>query len=93
MKTYRIAVIPGDGIGQEVMPEGVRVLEKSAKKHGFNLLFDNFDFASCDYYDRHGRMMPEDWKSGSARMMRSSSGRWECRTACRIMFRSGVRCC
>lgn len=63
MKTYRIAVIPGDGIGQEVMPEGVRVLEKSAKKHGFNLVFDNFDFASCDYYDRHGRMMPEDWKS------------------------------
>jgi tartrate dehydrogenase/decarboxylase / D-malate dehydrogenase len=63
MKTYRIAAIPGDGIGQEVMPEGLRVLEAAAAKHGFGLKFDHFDFASCDYYDRHGRMMPEDWKA------------------------------
>ena len=61
-RTYRIAVIPGDGIGKEVVPEGVRVLEKAAKRYGFALQQDWFDFASCDYYAKHGRMMPEDWK-------------------------------
>ena len=62
-RSYRIAVIPGDGIGKEVVPEGVRVLEKAAKRHGFELALDWFDFASCDYYEKHGRMMPEDWKA------------------------------
>ena len=61
-RVHRIAVIPGDGIGKEVMPEGVRVLEVAAKKFGFELRLDDFDFASCDYYEKHGRMMPEDWK-------------------------------
>ncbi len=61
-RVYRIAVIPGDGIGKEVVPEGVRILEKAAKAFGFELKLDWFDFASCDYYARHGRMMPEDWK-------------------------------
>jgi tartrate dehydrogenase/decarboxylase / D-malate dehydrogenase len=61
-RTYRIAVIPGDGIGKEVVPEGVRVLEKAASQYGFELQQDWFDFASYDYYAKHGRMMPEDWK-------------------------------
>ena len=61
-KTYRVAVIPGDGIGKEVVPEGVRVLEKVAKRHGITLKLDWYDFSSCDYYLKHGRMMPEDWK-------------------------------
>ncbi len=61
-RVHRVAVIPGDGIGKEVMPEGVRVLEVAAKKFGFELRLDDFDFASCDYYEKHGRMMPEDWK-------------------------------
>jgi tartrate dehydrogenase/decarboxylase/D-malate dehydrogenase len=61
-RVHRIAVIPGDGIGKEVVPEGVRVLEVAAKKFNFELRFDNFAFASCDYYEKHGRMMPEDWK-------------------------------
>ncbi|WP_406856483.1 tartrate dehydrogenase [Alsobacter sp. KACC 23698] len=61
-RTHRIAVIPGDGIGKETVPEGVRVLEAAAKRFGFRLQLDDFDFASCDYYARHGRMMPEDWK-------------------------------
>jgi tartrate dehydrogenase/decarboxylase / D-malate dehydrogenase len=61
-KQYRIAVIPGDGIGKEVMPEGLRVIEAAAKKHGVALHFDHFDFASYDYYEKHGEMMPEDWK-------------------------------
>jgi tartrate dehydrogenase/decarboxylase / D-malate dehydrogenase len=62
-KTYRIAVIPGDGIGKEVAPEGVRALEAAAKKHGFELKLDWFDFACVEYYEKHGRMMPEDWKA------------------------------
>ena len=62
-RRYRIAVIPGDGIGKEVAPEGVRVLEAAAKRHGFSLGFDWFDFASCDYYETHGAMMPPDWKA------------------------------
>ena len=62
-KHYRIAVIPGDGIGKEVVPEGLRVLEAAAKKHGVSVHFDHFDFASWDYYEKHGEMMPEDWKA------------------------------
>ncbi len=59
---HRIAVIPGDGIGKEVMPEGVRVLEKAAALYGFSLDLDWRDFACCDYYARHGEMMPANWK-------------------------------
>ncbi|MHA6345658.1 tartrate dehydrogenase [Roseivivax sp. CAU 1761] len=58
-----IAVIPGDGIGKEVIPEGLRVLEAAAKRHRLHLRFAEHDFASCDYYARHGQMMPEDWKA------------------------------
>ena len=59
MKQYRIAYIPGDGIGKETGPEGLRVLEAAARKFGFALKFDEYDW-SCDYYQKHGRMMPED---------------------------------
>ena len=59
----RIAVIPGDGIGQEVMPEGVRVLEAVARRHKLGLSFDHFDFSSYAYYEKHGRMLPEDWQA------------------------------
>ena len=59
---YRLAVIPGDGIGKEVVPEGMRVLEAAARKHGFSIDADHFGFASVDYWLAHGRMMPEDWK-------------------------------
>jgi len=62
MTTHRIAVLAGDGIGKEVMPEGLRVLEAAATRHGIDLAFDHFDFANCDYYARHGQMMPDDWK-------------------------------
>ncbi|HWB33003.1 MAG TPA: tartrate dehydrogenase [Acidobacteriaceae bacterium] len=61
-RTYRIAVIPGDGIGREVVPEGVRVLKAAAEIFGFTLELDEFDFASCDYYLKHGKMLPDDWK-------------------------------
>ena len=63
MNTHRIAVIAGDGIGQEVMPEGLRVLEAAARRFGIALEFDHFDFGSCAYYLRHGSMLPSDWKA------------------------------
>ena len=59
MKRYKIAVIPGDGIGQEVIPEGVRVLEAMALRHGFELEFQEFDW-SCDRFQKTGAMMPDD---------------------------------
>jgi tartrate dehydrogenase/decarboxylase / D-malate dehydrogenase len=62
-RTYRLAVIAGDGIGKEVVPEGLRVLEAAASKFNFDLQIDTFDFASCDYYVKHGKMMPDDWKA------------------------------
>ena len=58
-----IATIPGDGIGKEVIPEGVKVLEKVSKKFDININFEYFDFASCDYFNKFGKMMPDDWKS------------------------------
>ncbi|MFB0874684.1 MULTISPECIES: tartrate dehydrogenase [unclassified Sphingobium] len=60
--TYKISVIPGDGIGKEVMPEGIRVLERAASLYGFAIEQTWQDFACCDYYARHGQMMPDDWK-------------------------------
>ncbi len=59
---HRIAAIPGDGIGKEVLPEGQRVLEAAARRFGFALDFHPFDWASCDWYVQHGQMMPDDWK-------------------------------
>jgi tartrate dehydrogenase/decarboxylase / D-malate dehydrogenase len=58
--THRIAVIPGDGIGKEVVPEGLRVLEAVGRRYGIGFAWQEFDW-SCDHYARHGRMMPEDW--------------------------------
>jgi tartrate dehydrogenase/decarboxylase/D-malate dehydrogenase len=59
---FNIAVIAGDGIGKEVVPEGLRALEAVASKFDINLHFDHFDFASYDYYAKHGDMLPEDWQ-------------------------------
>ncbi len=60
MGKHRIAVMPGDGIGKEVVPEGLRVLEAVARKYAIDFEFTHFDW-SCDYYAKYGRMMPEDW--------------------------------
>ena len=59
MSHFNIAVIPGDGIGKEVIPEGLKVLQAAAKKHGVQLNFTHFDW-SCETYHKTGRMMPED---------------------------------
>ena len=59
MAKHKIALIPGDGIGKEVLPEGVRVLEAAARRFNFQLEFTDFDW-SCDRLLQTGKMMPED---------------------------------
>ena len=58
-KKYRVAVIAGDGIGREVVPEGIVALEAAARRYGFALEWREFDW-SCETYAKTGRMMPED---------------------------------
>jgi tartrate dehydrogenase/decarboxylase / D-malate dehydrogenase len=62
-KQHRIAVIPGDGIGKEVMPEALRVLDSVSRRFGIELSYKQIDWASCDYYAKTGQMMPDDWKA------------------------------
>ncbi|MFF2111623.1 tartrate dehydrogenase [Rhodococcus koreensis] len=59
--THRIAVIPGDGIGTEVVPEGLRVLEAAASAFDFRLDYEQFDYASAGYYTKTGTMLPDGW--------------------------------
>ena len=59
MSTYKIAVIPGDGIGREVVPEGQRVLEAVARRFGFQFEWVDFDW-SCERFHRVGEIMPAD---------------------------------
>jgi tartrate dehydrogenase/decarboxylase/D-malate dehydrogenase len=61
MKTHKIAVIAGDGIGKEVMPEGLRAVQAAARKFNIHLELTTFEWANCDYYAQHGQMMPDDW--------------------------------
>ena len=56
---HRIAVIPGDGIGREVVPEGIRVLEAAGARFGISFAWDELPW-SCEHYKKTGRMMPED---------------------------------
>ncbi|MDA2926607.1 tartrate dehydrogenase [Acidobacteria bacterium AH-259-G07] len=58
MKTYNIAAIPGDGIGVEVIDEGIRVLESTALMYGFRMQFEHYPWGT-EYYLKHGSMMPE----------------------------------
>ena len=58
-KTYRIAVIPGDGIGKETTPEGLLVLDAAARRFNFSLKLDHYDW-SCETWKRTGAMMPAD---------------------------------
>jgi len=61
MASHKIAVIAGDGIGKEVMPEGLRVITAAARQSGIELEFQEMPWANCDYHQRHGTMMPADW--------------------------------
>jgi tartrate dehydrogenase/decarboxylase / D-malate dehydrogenase len=58
-KTYEVAVIPGDGIGKEVVPEGMRVLEAAGRRYGFQLKWQHYDW-SCERFAKSGAMMPKD---------------------------------
>src|ERR1700686_3100221 len=58
-KSYRIAVIAGDGIGHEVMPQGIAAMEAAARAYGFGFSWSEFDW-SCERYRKTGQMMPED---------------------------------
>jgi tartrate dehydrogenase/decarboxylase/D-malate dehydrogenase len=58
-RNYKIAVIPGDGIGHEVVPEGIRALDAAGMRFGFTLEWNHFDW-SCETYRNTGRMMPQD---------------------------------
>ncbi|KAI8629349.1 D-malate dehydrogenase [Xylariaceae sp. FL1651] len=60
--SLKIAVIPGDGIGTEVMPYGVRCLQAAAQAFDLFLELETFDFASCAFFQKHGEMLPPDWK-------------------------------
>ena len=62
MNRKKIAVIAGDGIGKETMPEGLRVMQAAAGKFDIDLAFDHFNFSSWDYCEKHGKMLPDDWK-------------------------------
>jgi tartrate dehydrogenase/decarboxylase/D-malate dehydrogenase len=62
-RTFKIAVIPGDGIGKEVMPEGLRALQAAARRFDIGLQLTHIDWASCDHYAKTGAMMPPDWKA------------------------------
>jgi tartrate dehydrogenase/decarboxylase / D-malate dehydrogenase len=62
-RTHRIAAIPGDGIGLEVMPEGLRALHAAASRFGFAVQAIDIAWASCEHYTRTGQMMPDDWKA------------------------------
>ena len=91
-RSYRIAVIPGDGIGKEVVPEGVRVLEPPPRATASSSSSDGSTSPRCDYYLQHGRMMPDDWKEQGRRgMTRSSSARSAGRTPCPTISRCGAR--
>jgi tartrate dehydrogenase/decarboxylase/D-malate dehydrogenase len=59
VREYRVAVIPGDGIGKEVVPEGIRVLEAAGARFGIRFHWDALPWG-CEYYAEHGRMMPAD---------------------------------
>ena len=60
-ETHRIAVIPGDGIGTEVVPEGLRVLNAVAAAFDLTFNFEHFDHSSADFYSKHGKMLPDNW--------------------------------
>ena len=62
-RPLRIAAIPGDGIGKEVMPEGLRVLQAAKSRFEFEMDITPIDWASCEHYQQHGSMMPPDWKA------------------------------
>ena len=63
LDSLKIAVISGDGLGRELVPEGIRVLEAICKKLAINLGYKEMSRGNCDSYLRNGQVMPDNWKS------------------------------
>ena len=59
MKSYNIAIIPGDGVGGEIAKEAVKIMDAVADKYGFSVTSEHFDWG-CDYYLKHGMIMPDN---------------------------------
>ncbi len=60
---FRIAVIPGDGIGKEVMPAGLNAVDAAARRFDIGIEYEHFDWACAEHFSRTGAMMPDDWKA------------------------------
>ena len=90
MKKYKIASIAGDGIGLEVVPPALKILKEVAKKHNFEIHFDEFDFSSCDYYEKHGKMYQMIGKIKLGSTTQSFLEQLVCQIVCRIIFLCGV---
>ena len=86
---YRIAVIPGDGIGKETTPEGLRVLDAAARRFGFDLELTHYDW-SCETYAQTGKMMPDDGLDRLQATATASSSARSAGPACPTMSRSGA---
>ena len=91
-KVLKIAAMPGDGIGKEVMPEGLRVLDAASRRFGFELQVDHINWGSCDHYMRTGAMMRPTGRSSSRATTRSTSAPSAGRPPCRTMCRCGDCC-
>ena len=61
--SYNISVIAGDGIGKEVVPQGLKILNAAADRFDIGFSFTEHDFSSAAYYQQHGQMLPDDWKA------------------------------
>jgi tartrate dehydrogenase/decarboxylase/D-malate dehydrogenase len=93
MSKKRIAVIAGDGIGKEVMPEGVRVMEAAGDQVRHRPAVRPFRLSSWDYCEKHGKMLPDDWKDqigGHDAIFFGAVG-WPDKIP--TMCRCGARCC
>ena len=89
MAKHKIALIPGDGIGKEVVPEGVRVLEAAARRFGFELEFTDYDW-SCDRFAKTGKMMPDDGMEHAEAVRERSSSARSAGRACPTTSRCGA---
>ncbi len=73
LKNYRIAVIEGDGIGREVVPEGIQVLQAAGSRFDLSFSWEHFDWG-CQTYLETGRMMQQTASNNGVPSMRSTSG-------------------
>jgi tartrate dehydrogenase/decarboxylase/D-malate dehydrogenase len=90
--TFRIAAIAGDGIGKEVLPEGLRVAQGGRRAVRLRARDPEIGWASCDWYAQHGQMMPDDWKQQLAGIDAIYFGAVGWPATCPTTSRCGARC-